>query len=157
MKPVFPGLAPHWLSSVGAGMPRMPQAIRVPLLRFFRFGVVGTINTGVYFGLYSVLCQVCFYLVSHAAAFLTAMVVSFFLNCSFTFRTRPTMRKFLLFPMSNAAGFVLQTVGLLTLVNVAGLEPAYAPLPAMAVSVPATYVVARIVLTDCYREARGNP
>lgn len=105
-------------------------------------------NTGLYLGLYVVLRHVCSYLVSHVLSFLTAMVVSFFLHCSLTFRTRPTLRKFLLFPLSNATGFALQTGGLSVLVDVVGMNPAYAPLPAMAVAVPVTFLVARLVLVD---------
>lgn len=123
---------------------------------FLRFGVVGAVNTVVYFGLYSALRQACSYLVSHLLAFLTAMAVSFFLNCSFTFRVRPTARKFVLFPLSNAAGFVLQTMGLFVLVDVLGMPPAYAPLPAMAAAVPVTFLVARSILSDGHRSMRGG-
>jgi putative flippase GtrA len=120
----------------------------VPIVRIFRFGVVGTVNTGLYFGLYAALRPVCSYLVAHALAFLTAMVVSFFLHCSITFRTRPTLRKFLLFPLSNVTGFAVQTAGLSVFVNLAGMNPAYAPLPAMAAAVPVTFLVARLVLLE---------
>jgi putative flippase GtrA len=88
-------------------------------------------------------------------AFLTAMVVSFFLHCSVTFRTRPTLRKFLLFPLSNATGFGLQTVALSVLVDVVGMNPAYAPLHAMAAAVPVTFLVARLVLLD-HRRTRQH-
>jgi putative flippase GtrA len=102
----------------------------------------------VYYGLYVLLHLVCFYLVAHVLAFATAMVVSYFLNCYFTFRTRPTLRKFLLFPLSNATNLVLQTTGLYVLVDVVGMNATYAPLPAAAVAVPVTFIVAQVVLAD---------
>jgi putative flippase GtrA len=119
-----------------------------PLVRIVRFGVVGVLNTGVYFGLYLLFRNISHYLVAHAAAFLGAMVVSYFLNCYFTFRTRPTLRKFLLFPLSNATNFVIQTGGLYLLVDVFGMNERYAPLPAAAVAIPVTFLVAQLVLTD---------
>jgi putative flippase GtrA len=118
----------------------------VPTSRMVRFGVVGTVNTALYCGLYVVVRQVCSYLVAHAFAYSTAMLLSFFLHCLVTFRTRPTLRKFLLFPLSNVTGFAVQTVGLSVLVDVVGMNPAYAPLPAMAAAVPVTFLVARLVL-----------
>lgn len=122
--------------------------MRLATLRLFRFGMVGVINTGLYFGLYVLFRQICFYLVAHVIAFLMAMVVSYFLNCCFTFRTRPTLRKFLLFPLSNATNLVLQTAGLYVLVDVVGMNATYAPLPAAAVAVPVTFMVAQVVLAD---------
>lgn len=128
-----------------------------PLARIVRFGVVGTANTALYFGLYIVVRQICSYLVAHAFAYSTAMLLSFFLHCSVTFRTRPTLRKFLLFPLSNVTGFAVQTVGLSVLVGVVGMDPAYAPLPAMAAAVPVTFLVARLVLLQprSVRHCRG--
>ena len=117
---------------------------RVP--RIFRFCAVGAINTGVYYGLYALFRQVCFYLLAHVVAFLAAMVLSYFLNCYFTFRIRPTLRKFLLFPLSNATNLLAQTAGLSLLVGAVGMNPEYAPLPAAVVAIPMTFVVARFVL-----------
>ncbi len=67
-----------------------------------RFGVVGVVNTGVYYALYLVFNTVMPYLAAHLLAIAISMVGSFFLNCYWTFRTRPTWRKFALFPLTNA-------------------------------------------------------
>ncbi|MCP3799681.1 GtrA family protein [Allokutzneria sp. A3M-2-11 16] len=116
--------------------------------RIVRFAVVGAINTGVYYGLYLLLGQVAHYQVAHITAFLIAMVGSYFLSCYFTFKVRPTLRKFLLFPLSNATSFIVQTAGLYLLVDVIGMHEDHAPLITMAVSIPITYLVAKFVLTD---------
>jgi putative flippase GtrA len=60
-----------------------------------------------------------FYLVAHVLAFATAMVMSYLRNSYFTFRTSPTLRKFLLFPLSNATNFAVRTFGLYLLVDLA--------------------------------------
>jgi putative flippase GtrA len=118
------------------------------LARLFRFGLVGAVNTGVYYGLYLLGRLVLPYLVAHVLAFGLAMVGSFFLNCWFTFRVRPTWRRFLLFPLSNATNFVVQTAGLWALVNWVGMRQEVAPLVAAVVAIPITFLVARYVLAD---------
>ncbi|KAA2257131.1 GtrA family protein [Solihabitans fulvus] len=123
--------------------------------RIVRFGVVGVANTGVYYGLYLVFRQVLPYLVAHAVAFLLAMVGSYFLNCYFTFRVRPTLRKFLLFPLSNVSNFVITSAGLYVLVAMFHLNERIAPLAAALVAVPITFFVAQFVLVDRERPERA--
>lgn len=118
------------------------------LARLIRFGLVGAVNTGVYYGLYLLGRLVLPYLVAHVLAFALAMVGSFFLNCWFTFRVRPTWRRFLLFPLSNATNFVVQTAGLWALVNWVGMRQEVAPLVAAVVAIPITFLVARYVLAE---------
>ncbi|MBP2475395.1 putative flippase GtrA [Crossiella equi] len=114
--------------------------------RVLRFALVGAVNTGVYYGLYLALHLVLPYLAAHVLAFCLAMVGSYFLNCHFTFRTKPTWRKFLLFPLSNAANFAITSLGLYLLVDLGGLDSTYAPLPVAVLAIPVTFVVSQFVL-----------
>lgn len=111
-----------------------------------RFGVVGVLNTGVYYGSYLALRQVVHYLVAHLLAILVAMVVSFFLNCLWTFRTPPTWRKFALWPLTNATNYVLTTVGVVLLVEWLHVDQRVAPLLAAAAAIPVTFLLSRRVL-----------
>ena len=63
-----------------------------------RFVVVGLLNTGVYYACYLAAATVVHYLVAHVVAIASRMVGSFLLNCYWTFRTRPTWRKFAAVP-----------------------------------------------------------
>jgi putative flippase GtrA len=114
--------------------------------RVLRFGVVGLLNTGVYYLLYLLFLRVAPYLAAHLAAVLLSMVGSYFLNCFFTFRTPPTLGKFLLFPLSNATNFAVTSIALYLLVGVLHLNKIVSPLLAAVASVPITFVVARAVL-----------
>lgn len=116
--------------------------------RIVRFGIVGFINTGVYYTLYLLLRHVIAYLVAHVVAFVIAMTISYFLNCYVTFRSRPTIKKFLLFPLSNATNFVVTSVGLYLLVDIAHLNQRIAPLLASAAAIPVTFLVAKLILAD---------
>ncbi|MGW0288329.1 GtrA family protein [Streptomyces sp. NPDC003236] len=67
-----------------------------------RFALVGVVNTGTYYGCYLALLTALPYLAAHVIAFALSMTGSFLLNSYFTYRTRPTWRKFLLFPPAAA-------------------------------------------------------
>jgi putative flippase GtrA len=111
-----------------------------------RFALVGAVNTGTYYGLYLLLDRWLPYLAAHVAAFALSMVGSFFLTTYVTYRTRPTWRKFLLFPLTNAANFVITTVGVYVLVEWAGVDGRWAPLLAAAAAIPVTFLVSRTIM-----------
>jgi putative flippase GtrA len=110
------------------------------------FAVVGVINTATYYGLYLLFLMYLPYLAAHIIAFTLSMIGSFFLNAKFTYRTRPTWRKFLLFPLTNATNFVITTVGVYVIVDVLHAGSRFAPLMASAAAIPVTFVVSRWVM-----------
>jgi putative flippase GtrA len=112
-----------------------------------RFGAVGGLNTAGYYGLYLLFGLAVPYLVAHVLAFVLSMVGSYFLNCYFTFRVKPSARTFALFPMTNVTNFVVQTVGLYVLVSGFGIDQRVAPLLVAAAAIPVTFLVARFLLT----------
>jgi putative flippase GtrA len=116
------------------------------LKRLARFGVIGVLNTGIYYAVYLVLRTEITYLLAHVCAFVVAMICSYFLNCYLTFRTRPTWRTFLLFPLSNVANFVLTTVGLRIAVAGLGIDQRIAPLAVAVFAIPLTYILAHHIM-----------
>jgi putative flippase GtrA len=117
--------------------------------------VVGVVNTAVYYACYLALKTVLPYLGAHVIAFVIAMIGSFFLNCHYTFRIKPTWRKFLLFPLSNITNFVVTSVGLYLLVGKLHMNSTIAPLVAAVAAIPVTFVVAHYILVD--RQPAGQP
>lgn len=130
--------------------PEPPSARSAARWRLFRsavrFGAVGVVNTGVYYGAYLALREVLPYLAAHVIGLAVGMVVSFFLNCYWTFRTRPTWRKFALFPLTNATNYVMVTVGVVLLVEWLKVDTRIAPLVASALAIPVTFLLSRKVL-----------
>lgn len=123
--------------------------IRVAISRYInRFAVVGGINTVVYYTSYLLWSIAVPYLAAHLLAISIAMLGSFFLNCYWTFKARPTWRKFALFPLTNATNYVLTTVGLVVLVEWFGMDERAAPLVAALAAIPVTFVLSQLVLTD---------
>ena len=110
------------------------------------FAVVGVINTMTYYGLYLLFLTRLPYLAAHVLAFVLSMIGSFFLNARFTYRTRPTWRKFLLFPLTNATNFVMTTAGVYVIVDVLHAGSRFAPLLASAAAIPVTFVISRTIM-----------
>ncbi|MEU6064585.1 MULTISPECIES: GtrA family protein [Streptomyces] len=110
------------------------------------FAVVGLINTATYYGLYLLFLNALPYLGAHVLAFLLSMTGSFFLNARFTYRTRPTLRKFLMFPLTNAANFLITTAGVYVIVGVLHAGSRFAPLLASMAAIPVTFVVSRWIM-----------
>ena len=57
------------------------------------------------------------YIAAHLLATGLAMVGSFFMNTYWTFQTKPTWKKFAIFPLTNLTNYVVQTVVLAALVE----------------------------------------
>ncbi|MBB6435404.1 putative flippase GtrA [Streptomyces candidus] len=126
------------------------------ILQVLRFALVGAVNTGTFYGFYLVLHQWLPYYPAYVVAFLLSMVGSFFLNTYFTYRTRPTWRKFLLFPLTNLTNFVVTSVGVFVLVEWCDMDERIAPLVAAAAAIPVTFVLSRRILTREDATAAGN-
>jgi len=125
------------------------------LLQMGRFAVVGVLNTGTFYALYLLLHTWLPYYPAYVIAFLASMVGSFFLNTHITYRTRPTWRKFLLFPLTNLTNFVVTSVGVFLLVEWWGVGERIAPLLAAAAAIPVTFLLSRRILT--HRDAAAVP
>ncbi|MFH8409984.1 GtrA family protein [Streptomyces sp. NPDC018019] len=127
--------------------PRGPGvAHRSQLARLLRFAVVGGVNTLTFYGCYLALHPWLPYFAAYTVAFLFSMAGSFFLNTYFTYRTRPTWKKFLLFPLTQVTNYVVQSAGLVVLVNWCGLGTRIAPLLAAVLAIPFTYLVSTRIL-----------
>ncbi|WP_439947723.1 GtrA family protein [Streptomyces sp. BBFR109] len=125
----------------------MPQTLARPVARqILTFAVVGVVNTLTYYLLYLLFLTRLPYLAAHVLAFAISMVGSFFLNARFTYRIRPTWRKFLLFPLTNATNFVITTAGVYVIVDVLHAGSRFAPLLASAAAIPVTFVVSRMIM-----------
>ncbi|MBM9508326.1 GtrA family protein [Actinacidiphila acididurans] len=127
----------------------MQRSLRSPqLLQVVRFALVGVVNTTTFYGFYLALHPLMPYFLAYTCAFVLSMIGSFFLNTYFTYRTRPTWKKFLLFPLTNLTNYVVTSVGVFALVEGAHMNDKIAPLVAAAAAIPFTYVLSRRILLN---------
>ena len=111
-----------------------------------RFAVVGVANTVVYYAIYRALLLFILYIVAHTLAFMVSVIFSFFANCLFTYRVRPTWKKFLMFPASTAVNYLFTTAGSILTIQWLGWDARYAPLVMGVLAIPITFTVARFLL-----------
>ncbi|ANZ18371.1 GtrA family protein [Streptomyces noursei] len=121
-------------------------AAAVPWGQVARFTMVGGVNTATFYACYLPLHRLLPYFAAYTAGFVLSLVGSFFLNTYFTYRTRPTWKKFLLFPLTQVTNYAVQSAGLVTLVSWLGMNSVAAPLVAALLALPVTFVVSRRIL-----------
>ncbi|KUL35649.1 sugar transferase [Streptomyces sp. NRRL F-4489] len=121
-------------------------AAAVPWGQVARFTLVGVVNTAVFYACYLPLHRALPYFAAYSAAFAVSLTGSFFLNTYFTYRTRPSWRKFLLFPLTQATNYAVQSAGLVALVSWLGMDSRAAPLAAALLALPVTFAVSRRIL-----------
>ncbi|HLR10667.1 MAG TPA: GtrA family protein [Sporosarcina sp.] len=115
---------------------------------FLRFVIVGVINTGTYYGLYllGLYWLEWHYMMAHFFGFICSLIGSFFLNTYFTYKVKPTWKKFFQFPLTQVANTVITTIILFVLVEWFQLSSGLAPIVAMFFTVPITFIMTGKIL-----------
>ncbi|WLV24144.1 GtrA family protein [Aciduricibacillus chroicocephali] len=115
---------------------------------FFKFVVVGCINTATYYALYLILLNIfgVYYFAAHIIAFAISLVVSFFLNTHYTYGVKPTWSKFIRYPLTQAANTVITSALLYLFVDMLGLNASLAPIAALFFTVPITFFMTGKIL-----------
>ncbi|HCS9137944.1 TPA: flippase GtxA [Staphylococcus aureus] len=115
-----------------------------------RFIIVGGINTLNYYVVYLLLLKLLHieYMISHITGFIVAFVISYYLNCYFVYRVKPTWRKFISFPITQIVNVSLQTVLLYVFVSWLNLPAEIAPFAGLIITIPITFVLSKWILKD---------
>ncbi|RLQ89977.1 GtrA family protein [Falsibacillus albus] len=113
-----------------------------------RFMFVGGINTANYYFFYLILFQIAGlnYLFSHWIAFLISMVLSFYLNVYFTYRVKPTLRKFLQFPITQVVNISISSAFIYIFVEYLHLNGYIAPILSVVFTIPVTFILTGKIL-----------
>ncbi|HFQ2241218.1 TPA: flippase GtxA [Staphylococcus aureus] len=115
-----------------------------------KFIIVGGINTLNYYVVYLLLLKLLHieYMISHITGFLVGFVISYYLNCYFVYRVKPTWRKFISFPITQIVNVSLQTVLLYVFVSWLNLPAEIAPFAGLVITIPITFVLSKWILKD---------
>ena len=115
-----------------------------------KFIIVGGINTLNYYVVYLLLLKLLHieYMISHITGFLVAFVISYYLNCYFVYRVKPTWRKFISFPITQIVNISLQTVLLYVFVSWLNLPAEIAPFAGLIITIPITFILSKWILKD---------
>lgn len=115
---------------------------------FNRFVVVGVINTLTYYSIYLLLHKGAGlpYLLAHVLGFLISLNVSFFLNSYVTYKVKPTLKKYLYFPLTQVVNMSVSTVLIYVFVEFIHLSSNIAPFVAVLFTVPITFLVSSRIM-----------
>ncbi|HBC4380711.1 flippase GtxA [Staphylococcus aureus] len=115
-----------------------------------KFIIVGGINTLNYYVVYLLLLKLLHieYMISHITGFIVAFVISYYLNCYFVYRVKPTWRKFISFPITQIVNVSLQTVLLYVFVSWLNLPAEIAPFAGLIITIPITFILSKWILKD---------
>ena len=117
------------------------------LATFARFFLSGLANTALTYALYLLLLPFAGYAVSYSIAFVLGIALAFLLSRSFVFKSVSRSRRQFLFP----GVYLLQYLAGLAVVAVwvewLGLPEPFAPLAAIALTIPLTFAASRWVFS----------
>ena len=111
-----------------------------------RFLAAGGANTLFTLLLYWGLLRILDYRVAYTVAYLVGMATSYFLNSRLVFRTRPTVRSALAYPLVYVSQYLLGLAVVWAWVTRLGLPATYAALVAIVVTLPVTFFLSRLIL-----------
>lgn len=119
---------------------------QLPIGEIIRFCFVGVANTAVYYAFYRLFLLALPYVVAHLLAWAISFVFSFYMNCWFTYRVKPTWGRFVMFPTSAITNVAFTTFGTVFLVESLHISEKLAPLIAGVLAIPVTFAVTRWAL-----------
>lgn len=115
---------------------------------FIRFIIVGMINTANYYIIYSFFNSFLnmYYLFSHITATIISLIGSFYLNTYFTYKTKPSLKKFLQFPLTQVVNFSVSTLSIYIFVSWFHLNEKIAPILSVFFAIPFTFFISGKIL-----------
>ncbi|MEZ0481802.1 GtrA family protein [Planococcus sp. SSTMD024] len=115
---------------------------------FTRFVFVGVVNTLSYYSIYLFLHNVLdwAYMLSHIIGFLISLNISFFLNTYVTYRVKPTLKKYLYFPLTQVVNMSVSTFLIFVFVEFLHINSNIAPFAAVIFTIPVTFIVSGKIL-----------
>ncbi|HCG76259.1 MULTISPECIES: GtrA family protein [Staphylococcus] len=115
-----------------------------------KFVIVGGINTLNYYIVYLLLLKLLNvnYLVSHVTGFIVSFIISYYLNCYFVYKVKPTLKKFLSFPLTQVVNMGMQTLLLYIFVQWFHISSEIAPFVGLVITIPITFILSKWLLRD---------
>ncbi|MCE5090198.1 GtrA family protein [Staphylococcus devriesei] len=115
-----------------------------------KFVIVGGINTLDYYITYLILLKLLNvnYMISHIIGFIVSFIISYYLNCYFVYKVKPTLKKFLSFPITQVVNMGTQTLLLYIFVRWFNFPSEIAPFVGLIVTIPITFILSKWILRD---------
>lgn len=113
---------------------------------FVRFLVIGGVNTVIGYIAYLLLLNLLDYRLANTVSYIGGVFLSYGLNARVVFRQPLALKQALKYPVVYVVQLALSTVFLIGLVEGLHVPEAFAPLLSIALTVPVTFVISRLIL-----------
>jgi putative flippase GtrA len=123
--------------------------------QFIRFLLGGGINTAVTYVLFLVLSEFMHHAVAYSIVYITGIVLSYVINARLVFRSAPSARTIVAYPLIYGVQYVYGLAALSLLIDRLALPREIAMLIVIGTSVPLTFVSTRALLRA--RECTSSP
>ena len=114
---------------------------------FFRFFLVGGVNTGLTYAIYLFLNLFINYLYAYSAAYVVGIIFSYLLTAGWVFRISLSLVTFFLYPLIYLIQYLVGVFLLDFLVESAGVSESVAPILVIVGTLPITYLLSKALLT----------
>jgi len=112
--------------------------------QFVRFAVNGCLSSAIHYGIYCLLLLWVNENVAYVTGYIVSFISNFFLTSYFTFRTKPTLKRFIGFSGSHAVNFGLHIV-LFNVTLQLGVHRLIAPFIVMGIAMIVQFTILRFV------------
>jgi putative flippase GtrA len=120
---------------------------------FLRFLISGGVNTAATYAVYLALLHIVRYKAAYTIAYIFGILLSFAINRFFVFQTHRGWRSILLFPFVYLSQYLVSLGVVWTWVEHFHLMKELAPLVAIVITIPLTFVLSRLVFGRQENEA----
>lgn len=125
----------------------MMKQIKHIFPQFFKFGVVGLINTVIFYAVYSILVSIGLHYISASIiAFFLSVLCSFFLNNKFVFKNETDCKRNILLSLIKCylsyafTGLIIYNILLFSLIDILLLSKYIAPVLILPITVPLNFI-----------------
>lgn len=109
-----------------------------------RFCIVGTLATGIHYGVYLLLNQLILVWLAYSIGYVVSFIFNFYLTSVFTFKSKATIKKGIGFIFCHLVNYILHLL-FLTFFIWMGVEENYAPIPVYLIVIPINFLLVRFV------------
>lgn len=111
---------------------------------FIRFGIVGTVATGIHYGIYLLLNCFISVWIAYSIGYVISFICNFYLTSVFTFQSKATIKKGIGFIVCHLINYILHLFFLTFFIWV-GVEKNYVPIPVYLIVIPINFLLVRFV------------
>ncbi len=111
-----------------------------------KFLLIGGINTAITYLIYLGLLNVFGYTLAYAIAYVSGIVISYIGHTLVSFKDKIKLKSFIQYPAVYLAQFISSYVIIYVLINALGLSAKWAPLIAIILTIPLTFIMSKTII-----------